>query len=188
MNDLIICLVGESGSGKTTMAKMLEAIGFNVIHSYTTRPPRTQDEWGHTFVSFNEALNMMDNQKTIAKGFLYGNWYFATEEQYKGKGTSIYVIDPENVHQIKEACDDQVTTIYLKVSPDVRKKRMLADGRDYESVQERINKDKELFKNANKIADIIVENDGDANFQYHNLLQEIFDIKVELLEERKNEK
>ena len=49
--DTIFCLVGPSGSGKTTVAKALEKHGYNVIQSYTTRPRRSENEWGHTFVT-----------------------------------------------------------------------------------------------------------------------------------------
>ena len=48
--NVIVCLIGPSGSGKTTIARMLEA-EYNVIHSYTTRPPREPGEWGHNFIA-----------------------------------------------------------------------------------------------------------------------------------------
>lgn len=47
----IINIVGKSGSGKTTIAKELEKLGYNIIHSYTTREPREENEWGHTFIN-----------------------------------------------------------------------------------------------------------------------------------------
>ena len=61
--DKIICLVGCSGSGKTTLAKELEGKGYNIIHSYTTRQPRYENEWGHTFIdttNFNEGCGILE--------------------------------------------------------------------------------------------------------------------------------
>ena len=57
--DKIVCLVGPSGSGKTTIAKELEMMDYNIIHSYTTRKPREPNEWGHTFVDRNELVQAL---------------------------------------------------------------------------------------------------------------------------------
>ena len=65
MKDKIICLVGPSGSGKTTIAKELEKEGYNIIHSYTDRKPRVENEWGHTFVSVEE---MSKSHKSMIYG------------------------------------------------------------------------------------------------------------------------
>lgn len=79
--DTIFCLVGPSGSGKTTVAKALEKHGYNVIQSYTTRPQRSDNEWGHTFVTAiysDKPPWVMDN--VIAYNEFAGNHYWATKE------------------------------------------------------------------------------------------------------------
>ncbi|HHV43020.1 MAG TPA: AAA family ATPase [Clostridiaceae bacterium] len=127
VKDKLILLVGPSGSGKTTIAKELEKEGYNVIHSYTTRPPREPDEWGHTFVNDVALEELYDKQDTIvAFQMLYGNAYWATKEQYQGKGTSIYVIDPKGAEQVKESVKDaEVVTIYLQCGKFERWDRMM---------------------------------------------------------------
>lgn len=111
--DKIICLVGPSGSGKTTIAKELEKLGYNIIYSYTTREPREPNEWGHTFIDKEEITHIRTDTdsglriivtrkgnrqillKSIAFRKIYKEYYFATKDQYQGKGTSIYVVDPD---------------------------------------------------------------------------------------------
>ena len=160
--DKIICLVGHSGSGKTTVAKELEKEGYNIIHSYTTRPPRYEGEWGHTFIDekaiknirtdTNDGLKIIVTRKknrqrllkAIAFKKLYNDYYFATKEQYQGKGTSIYVVDPDGAEQVKRSVTDaEVVTIFLMADEGIRYKRMVRD-RGYGAV-ERINKDITIF-------------------------------------------
>lgn len=55
MKPIIICIIGESGSGKSTIADhLLEKHDIPMIQSRTTRPRRTPDEDGHTFVTEEE--------------------------------------------------------------------------------------------------------------------------------------
>jgi guanylate kinase len=137
--DKIIALVGESGSGKTTIAKELEKRGYNVIKSYTTRPPREPGEWGHTFVDrgnygldsgiFLNSFTYYHPCKIIACTFYNGYHYWATTWQYQGKGTSIYVVDPAGVKDLKNNIKDaEILVIYLKADQETRYARMLKRG------------------------------------------------------------
>ena len=165
MADKIICLVGASGSGKTTLAKELEKEGYNIIHSYTTRKPRESEEWGHTFVKEFEkkyqnkhktdtkSYFLVDGKKilleeVIAYEMYQGNHYWATEEQYKGLGTSIYVVTPNGAEQVQQNTEDaEVTIIFLTCDTNTLKQRMLRDEkRKGTLINDRIRKDKEIFK------------------------------------------
>ena len=114
--DVLICLVGASGTGKTTVAYALqEKYGYNVLESYTTRPKRYKGEKGHTFVDeLQEAWNHFPwiegkalPGNVIAYNKYNGFEYWATREQYKGKGISLYVVDVPGVemlrHKVKDA-------------------------------------------------------------------------------------
>lgn len=142
--DVLVLLVGPSGSGKTTLAKMLEAEGFNVIKSYTTREPREAEEWGHTFVD----KVTINHGEMIAYKQLYGDSYWATKAQYKGKGTSIYVVDPDGAGQvISNVKDAKVITIFLRVDEDTRRVRMLSDeNRRGTLIVDRIRADFKIFE------------------------------------------
>ena len=169
--DRVICLVGKSGTGKTTIAKELEQEGYNIIDSYTTRQPREPQEWGHTFITNAAIQYRPDNQgihkivwqegnqtksssNIIAMREIYGEIYFATKEQYEGKGTSIYTVCPQGANQVKKnVIDAQVITIYLTADERTRAIRLQErywrnynGSQDYEQeVMERLEKDKRIF-------------------------------------------
>ncbi len=184
--DKIICLVGASGSGKTTIAKRLEKEGYNIIHSYTTRPPREPGEWGHAFINganwyeedvFLGADENYENEIEIHASemiaffndYFKGEVYFATKEQYQGKGTSIYVVDPEGAEQVqKNVQDAEVTTIFLMADENIRYKRMVKE-RGHGAV-ERIEKDKEIFKTCK--CDYVV----DANRDIDSVVLDVLEI------------
>lgn len=140
MKDKLVLLVGPSGSGKTTIAKELEGEGYNIIHSYTTREPREENEWGHEFIDswdriagywFNDPYRgtMILHGDMIAYFNGYGEHYFATKDQYQGKGTSIYVIDPSGAEQVRENVKDaEVVTIFLMADEEIRYERVRDRG------------------------------------------------------------
>lgn len=169
MKDKIVCLVGPSGSGKTTIAKELEKEGFNVIQSYTTRPPREPGEWGHIFSDIKEYINATIKHEMqnylIAYQKLYDHHYWATKEQYKNKGTSIYVVDPKGAGQVKKNVKDaEVITILLTVDVGKRiirlRRRLLNENnitidsffgnelqdKIHNYIRKRLNKDEEIFR------------------------------------------
>ncbi len=124
--DKIICIVGESGSGKSTIAERLEKEGYNYIQSYTTRKKRYDGEKGHIFVdtaTYHEFASRED--EVIAYTYFNSNHYWATREQYRNKGVSIYVIDPIGVDKIKKEIEDaKIIVLYIKTDKDIRIDRM----------------------------------------------------------------
>ncbi len=117
MKDYIICLVGASGTGKTSIAYALhEKYGYNVIESYTTRPPRHEGEKGHTFLFFEDELEYENHMSSIRDEIIAYNCYnehdyFALKEQYQGKGVSIYVVDVPGVEMLRKTVKDAEVVI-----------------------------------------------------------------------------
>ena len=154
-NDTIICLVGASGSGKTSIAYALhEKYGYNVIESYTTRPKRYEGEKGHTFVDeFHGTWNFFPwvEGKTlpgnvIAYNEYNGYEYWATREQYQGKGASLYVVDVPGVKMLRETVKDaEIVVIALWADADTRWDRLCERGDNQTNVIERIAYDNDAF-------------------------------------------
>lgn len=175
--DMIINLIGPSGTGKTTLAMELKEHGYNIIHSFTTRKPRCKDEWGHQFVSeltddFSVIENsIIPNENVIAYKEVYeGIHYWATMEQIKDKGISIYVIEPEGAEQIKQYVRDaEVITIFLSVDTIERERRMKNEGRNLEEIQKRIINDKSLFRTC--MCDYVVDADREIELIIEDILK-----------------
>lgn len=183
--DRVVNLVGPSGSGKTAIAKELEKRGFNIIQSYTGRKPRHENEWGHTFISDVATHGKYITWKDVMTGergscitddviAFFNNYtksevYFATRQQYRGKGTSIYIVDPRGAEQVrKNVKDAEVITILLSVDRMRRQERIFNraigesnKGRN-EALQEvmmRVTKDDKIFSACN--CDYVVSNNHD---------------------------
>lgn len=186
--DRLVLLVGASGSGKTTVAKELEKEGYNIIHSYTTRPPREHDEWGHIFVdkeTFKQ--DIIRKPTTIAYTFYNRHHYWATKEQYQGKGTSIYVVDPSGAEQVRQNVKDaEIITIYLTADESIRYQRICSrELKKYKEVSigkrmiidieadERIQEDKKIFSKCK--CDYVV----DANRELGQVVTDIKEIVKE---------
>lgn len=145
--DKIICLVGESGSGKTTICKALEKEGYNVIKSYTTREPRTTNEYVHIFLDDMKDFNEATKEGMIAYTYFDGAHYLATKEQYQNKGVSLYTIDVQGIETLKRIVKDaEILVIYLKTDVSIRYDRLFDRYKDGDKAINRIEHDTEAFK------------------------------------------
>lgn len=163
--DKLICLVGKSGSGKSTVA---EKLGYNVVDSYTTRKPRFEGEKGHIFIpdwkpvietsyegqdiftgmEGKQIEDYIDIYDMIAFEEVYeGVYYFATREQIKNKGVSIYIVDPKGAEQVmKNVTDIPVHVIYLYSTKNIRRCRMEKQGRHPSEIADRLTNDDKVFR------------------------------------------
>lgn len=135
MNKYLYLIVGASGSGKTTIANILEdKYGYKQIQSYTTRPPRSENETGHTFVNdafFDQLTNFIGY--TRYNGYRYG----ATTEQ--ADKADIYVIDPAGVEYLKAHYDNRPIRVITITSPiHTRIARMENRGDNFTNIMKRI--------------------------------------------------
>lgn len=113
-NKPLFLIVGRSGSGKTTIVEHLEKYkGFKPVQSYTDRKKRSDDEYGHIFVS-EEEFDKLENIVAYAK---YDNHrYCATKEQIDE--SDLYVVDPvgvEDLLNIYKNKDRDIYIIYINV-------------------------------------------------------------------------
>lgn len=126
MNKPLFLFVGRSASGKTTIANMLEKDGYTQISSYTTRPPRYENEVGHMFISEEE----YDKLENIVASTIYNGYrYCTTLEQVKN--ADIYVVDVDGVKILFDnynKLDRPIQIIYFDSSVINRIKRMMERG------------------------------------------------------------
>ena len=167
----IICIVGESGSGKTLIADYLDhRYGYEIIESRTTRPQRTPDEDGHTFVS-QEEFDSYDKDEMIAFTTFGGYNYCCLKKDVKDKNT--YVIDEHGLKYLKENFSRIYNIYSIRVHRDYHA-RVRAVGRD------RVDRDKGKFTMDDKEFDWVIENEEgnigvclwavDLFMEYHDLI------------------
>lgn len=138
---MIICVVGESGSGKSYLVdKACEFFGATQVKSYTTRPPRKNDD-SHIFVSSEEFDKIRDD--IVAYTMFDGNEYGATKEQCDNN--LFYVVDFNGVKMLKEQYDGDIHTIYVDCPYAHRIINMENRGDRFDTITQRVKNDKEMF-------------------------------------------
>ena len=126
MNNTLYLFVGKSASGKTTVANFLEKKhGLKQVSSYTTRPPRYDDEIGHIFLNDEQFDNLGELVAyTEYNGFRYGT----TAKQLDQ--CQIYVVDVPGVKTLLEKykTDRKIAIIYFSSTICTRIHRMIDRG------------------------------------------------------------
>lgn len=114
----ILLLFGDSGVGKTTLMKQLcdsFPFQFHPILSYTDRPMREENEYGHIFLSKEKMQDTIKSAGVVAKTEIAGFFYCATADQFVDDKINIYIIDKDGYEMVyKNFFDENIITIYLQ--------------------------------------------------------------------------
>lgn len=145
---IVFLVIGRSGSGKDTLVNyMCQKYGLKKLKSYTTRPPRQNEEDTHIFISPEDVQKYQDDIIAYTK---IGEFeYFATKSQLKD--INFYIIDPkgvqdlENIPNLKEEFTFIKLFIYLPEKE--RKKRIALRGDSEEAFLKRQEGEKQQFDN-----------------------------------------
>lgn len=146
----IVLIVGESGSGKSTICdELTKRYGLKQVKSYTTRPRRSEDEDGHTFIS-DEEFNKLEN--ICAYTYFDNHRYCATREQIDN--SDLYIIDPHGIdYFIKEYNGRKIPiVVYIHADKRTRRKRMRKRGDKEYKIRQRITHDESAFANVDEYA------------------------------------
>lgn len=149
----VIVIVGQIASGKTTLARFMEAHGFERIVTYTTRPKRNGEKDGisYHFLSAEEFLEKAE------AGFFAEDMGFTAKFGYVRYGTSkesletadgankVIVLNPEGVRNLKEA-GYNIFTVYLDMPQEILIRRALRRGDEAAEIGRRITDDTRLFR------------------------------------------
>ena len=148
----LYCIVGASGTGKTTLANAIEKdLGLKQVQSYTTRPPRHENEEGHTFISNEEFKGLKD---LVAYTKFDGYEYGVTRDMLED--CSLYVVDVEGVKTLKRLYKERpIVVIGLSDKEHVRALRMFSRGDSVEKVRDRIVNDRIMFADFDKVFDAV---------------------------------
>jgi len=150
LKPVVVCIVGESGSGKTLTAEWFERLfNYKLIQSYTTRPKRTPDENGHTFIS-NEIFDALHQEDMIAYTKFGEHRYCCLLKDVDYYNT--YVIDEVGLQMLKERYSDRFHIYSIRMKADEKKRKIVADP-------ERFRRDKGRF----------TMKDSEFDFIYHNI-------------------
>ena len=146
----IVLIVGESGSGKSTICdELTKRYGLKQVESYTTRPRRSEDEDGHTFIS-DEEFNKLEN--ICAYTYFDNHHYCATREQIDN--SDLYIIDPYGIEYfIKKYNGRKIPmVVYVHADKRIRRKRMANRGDKEHKIRQRIAHDESAFANVDEYA------------------------------------
>lgn len=143
-------ILGRSGSGKSSLA-------VNPVVSYTTRPQRGPDDTDHYFIKPEQVKNYPDK---IAYTKIGNYEYFATKQELDR--SICYIIDYDGL-QTLHAPDYELVSIYISVSPEIQKQRLLARGDSEEVIAKRLAAEDEQFSKIEALRDYdyCIKNNGD---------------------------
>lgn len=147
---MLVILSGSSGSGKDTIKHELMKKSDEIITmpSVTTRTPREGEVQGdpYIFVSKEEFQEMIDNKEFYEYNFHHENFYgtskkILNEKLQEGKiiVKDIDVNGTENLLKLL-GNDTKIVTIFLKVSEEVLKDRLIKRGDKEDSIELRLSR------------------------------------------------
>jgi guanylate kinase len=141
----LVVLSAPSGAGKTTLVKALRAadpaLGFSV--SYTTRPPRPNEENGrdYFFVDAETFARMAGGREFLEHAEVFGHRYGTSRRQVQAaldRGQNLLLeIDWQGARQVRANAPDCVSVFILPPSRAELERRLRGRGTDSEAVIQR---------------------------------------------------
>jgi guanylate kinase len=162
---LIFIISAPSGTGKTTLVRRvmeaLPCLRFSV--SYTTRPPRVNEQEGvdYHFIPPDVFMEMIEKDQFLEWAEVLGHYYGTARVDLKALETEgvdlILDIDTQGAKKVKEKLDHAVLIFLLPPSLDDFKERLMGRGLDsLESIQFRLAHAKRDIEEAHWYHHIIV--------------------------------
>ena len=158
-----LVLVGKMSSGKTTTMNILNDMGLPKTVTDTTRKPREGEIDGidYNFLSENtfvEKLKMDVYAEYTSYNASFGKvWYGSRKESYQTPG--VIVLNPRGLRAVR-AQNIPIIAVYLNISEEEMRKRLMMRGDSEEEINRRIVDDEPDFEDIYNICDYIVDVDG----------------------------
>lgn len=147
--------VGHSGSGKSTIVNYLtKYFCEKQVVSNTTRPRRIPEENGYHFLS-NAEFDALEG--VIAPTTFAGNRYGVTANDLNAG--SFYIVDIPGVIELKKHYTNRpIKVIGIHSTDEELRARMMARGDEDNSIQERLQHDKQKFEAMFDYCDVVIRN------------------------------
>jgi guanylate kinase len=182
----VLALVGPAGAGKDTLCnEIVKNYNYHKIISYTTRPPRSNEQDGVDYYFVNNAkFQILDLiEYTVFKN----EWFYGTGTEALKEGIwNIGVFNPEGIRSLKKRDDIELIVWYIKANPGERIKRQLKREKkpNISEIIRRYFADKQDFKDFNE-QDNIVYNNTKQQLYYAINEAKFLDLQLRNKEEKK---
>lgn len=164
----MIVLFGKTCSGKTTVAEALEKKGIEKVVTVTTRKKRPGEVMGRDYIFITqEFFDSMESRGEFAETARYvmaGNVpvsYGSLKKDYES-GNRVIVLSPSGLKAVREAGID-VFAVYVSLDDETIRQRLISRGDDPAEAKRRLDADDEDFRNAEKLADLIIDGNDDPS-------------------------
>lgn len=180
----IIVFLGPSGSGKSKLGEELKEYNIPKLVSDTSREIRSKEQEkdgvNYHFKTKEEILASEMIEFTEYDGEIYGLSYAEVNDKLKDFDMVYAITEINGVNSLRKKFKDKINikVIFLKISPETSRKRMLLRG-DTEEIVERRLKNAEINKEYDnyKYADYIIDNNGSFEEAKKELLEIVFNKK-----------
>lgn len=185
---MLIMIMGKSAAGKTTIVnRMAEKYWYEKVVTCTTRPRRPGEIHGKDYYFLTpEEFDTMESRNEFAESKVYHSasgrvWKYGSvipNEYLSDNKKHLLIVTPAGVRDIKAHFGkdaEKILTVYLKVPEEELERRLKVRGDNSKEVKRRIAADRNDFKDAEKDADVIIDNYGiyDSCSQMDQTISEI---------------
>lgn len=153
----------KADHGKTTILNELEKRGMKKAINYTTRPRRESEKESaeYEFITKPQFEEMWEQGKLLQRAEFNGEYYGISIDSLDNNVACIQIVD--TVKDVKNRAKElgknpQILTFYIAVDEQERIRRMKNRGDTIETIEKRIEIDREKFQNARDVADYIIPN------------------------------
>ena len=153
----------KADHGKTTILNELEKRGMKKAINYTTRQRRESEKESaeYEFITKPQFEEMWEQGKLLQRAEFNGEYYGISIDSLDNNVACIQIVD--TVKDVKNRAKElgknpQILTFYIAVDEQERMRRMKNRGDTIETIEKRIEIDREKFQNARDVADYIIPN------------------------------
>ncbi|HSW50536.1 MAG TPA: guanylate kinase [Bryobacteraceae bacterium] len=168
---VVFIISAPSGSGKSTLvARLRQSVpGLLFSVSYTTRPPRGQEQPGQNYyyISREEFEQRISRDEFLEHALVFGNYYGTHRsflERARDQGLDLVLdIDVQGARQLKSRIPDAVSIFILAPSRKILEQRLRDRSEDREEViQRRLREAAEEIRNYTSYDYVVVNDEVEA--------------------------